>query len=209
MSKNKKNKKNKKNSNDRGKDLEKTLPAPSISERPLMQSDNAEKIHFKRMKKIHWVHDINIAFVAFLMISILFPSVLLSSFGLSLYAAEKSYPRELIARGDLMVSRSILASQLQVDDLLLIRTGNLWQIDGLRVLSASTIAGKSTIVATTKTGFLKTFVFAKDSSTYIVTRRISLLGYFPLVYSRTVMKILLILLILVLNLQLRIKRLRH
>lgn len=203
MPKNKKNKKNKE------RDIGATYPAPIIPVHPLMLPDLEERIHFKRMRKIHWVHDINIAFVAFLMVSTIFPPILLSGFGFSVYAAEKSYPRELIGRGDLMVARSIMASQLQVEDLLLIRSGNLWRIDGLRVVSASTINGNSTILAETKTGFMVTYVFAKDSSTYVVVRRISLLGYFPLLYSRLVIKILIILLILLLNLRLRLKRLRN
>ncbi len=208
MAKNKKNKKNKKDKQEK-KCREEinglATPAPIYPVRPLPPASLEERVHFRRLKKIHWIHDLNIAFVAFLVVVTIFPSILLSGFGVAVFAADKSYPRDSIVKGDLMVAHSVLASQLHIDDLLLMTTGNLRRIDALHVISAVTTEGGSTILAATNTGSVETFVFAKDSGTYLVNRRIPKLGYIPFVFSLLIVKIMVTIFILLLNWRLRRK----
>lgn len=169
------------------------------------------QVHVKRRRKLNWVHGINTLLVAYLLLVAIVPGVMSSAFGTAVYAAKSAHPGALIAKGDLMVCNELPASQLKVNDVLLVRDGNSWRLDARQVTSVTT-SGSLTTVNTGSTGGAaidKTYVLPKDSASYKVSRVIPRLGYVPMILSSTIMKILVGLFILVLNLTVHFRRLRR
>jgi len=171
----------------------------------------ARHVHVRRRRKLNWVHGINTLLVAYLLLVAIVPAVMSSAFGTAIYASKTTHPGVLIAKGDLMVCTELPASQLKVNDVLLVRDGNSWHLDARQITSVTT-AGALTTVNTGSTGGTaidKTYVLPKDSGSYKVSRVIPKLGYVPIVLSSTLVKVLGGLFVLILNLTIHFRRLRR
>lgn len=171
----------------------------------------AQRVHVRRRRKLNWVHGINTLFVAYLLMVAIVPAVMSSAFGTAVYASKVAHPGVLIAKGDLMVCSELPASQLKVNDVLLVRDGNSWRLDARQVTSVATSGDLSTITTASTDGAAidKTYVLPKDGGSYKVSRVIPKLGYVPIILSSTIAKVLGGLLILVLNLTVHYRRLRR
>lgn len=196
-------------------------PAPAATQDPFVEAEIrqtpvakpsahvARRVHVRRRRKINWVHGINTALVAYLLIVAIFPAVMSSAFGMAVYASKNAHPGALIAKGDLMVCTELPASKLKVNDILLVRDGNSWHLDARQVTSIST-AGDLSTVSTASTGGVaidKTYVLPRDSGSYKVSRVIPKLGIVPIILSSTIVKLIGGLLILALNLIVHYRRL--
>lgn len=173
-------------------------------------SQGAHRVHVRRRRKLNWVHGINTALVAYLLMVAIVPAVLSSAFGTAVYASKVPHPGALIAKGDLMVCSELPASQLKVNDVLLVRDGNSWHLDARQVTSVTTTGDLSTITTASTGGAAidKTYVLPRDGGSYKVSRVIPKLGYVPIVLSSTIAKVLGGLFILVLNMGVHYRRLR-
>ncbi len=169
----------------------------------------AHRVHVRRRRKLNWVHGVNTLLVAYLLMVAIVPAVLSSAFGMAIYASKAAYPGALIAKGDLMVSTILPASQLKVNDVLLVRDGNSWRLDARQVTSVTTNGDLSTVTTASTGGAVvdKTYVLPKDGGTYKVSRVIPELGYIPIVLSSMIVKVMGGLFILVLNLVVHYRRL--
>ncbi len=170
----------------------------------------AQRVHVRRRRKLNWVHGINTLLVVYLLMVAIVPAILSSAFGTAIYASKVAHPGALIAKGDLMVCTELPASQLKVNDVLLVRDGNSWRLDARQVTSVTTSNDLSTITTASTGGVAidKTYVLPKDGGSYKVSRVIPKLGYVPIVLSSTISKVLGGLFILVLNLTVHFRRLR-
>lgn len=171
----------------------------------------AHRVHVRRRRKLNWVHGINTLLVAYILMVAIVPAVMSSAFGTAVYAAKAAHPGVLIAKGDLMVCSELPASQLKVNDVLLVRDGNSWRLDTRQITSVTTTGDLSTITTASTGGAAidKTYVLPKDGGSYKVSRVIPKLGYVPIVLSSTIAKVLGGLFILVLNLSVHYRRLRR
>lgn len=169
----------------------------------------AQRVHVRRRRKLNWVHGVNTLLVAYLLMVSIVPAVLSSAFGMAIHASKAAYPGALIAKGDLMVSTILPASQLKVNDVLLVRDGNSWRLDARQVTSVTTNGDLSTVTTASTGGAVvdKTYVLPKDGGTYKVSRVIPELGYIPIVLSSMIVKVMGGLFILVLNLVVHYRRL--
>lgn len=171
----------------------------------------ARRVHVRgRRRKINWVHDINIISAVFIAIAVVMPSILSSAFGLVIYASKSSHPNVLIFSGDLMVSKVLPASQLNINDLLLVRNPNSWKLAVRQVTSNSTNGVLSTITTASSSGggFDNTYVLASDARSYKVSQVIPKLGYIPIVLTSGAAKGVALLALLILNLTVYIRRSR-
>lgn len=190
---------------------------PSPVERPANSHVGAhvpqgvQRVHVHRRRKLNWVHGINTLLVAYVLMVAIVPAVMSSAFGTAVYASKVAHPGALIAKGDLMVCTELPASQLKVNDVLLVRDGNSWRLDVRQVTSVATTGDLSTITTASTGGAAidKTYVLPKDGGSYKVSRVIPKLGYVPIVLSSTIAKVLGGLFILVLNLMVHYRRLRR
>lgn len=173
-------------------------------------SRGARRVHVRRRRRVNWVHGVNTFLVVYLLLVAIVPAVLSSAFGMAIYASKSSHPGALIASGDLMVSMVMPASQLKVNDVLLVRDWNLWQLDARQVTSNTSSGALSTITtaSTGGTAIDKTYVMPKNSGSYVVSRVIPKLGYVPIVLSSSVAKVLGGLFVLALNLTVHYRRSR-
>lgn len=184
------------------------LPKPE-AELPLPKVGH--RTHAPRMRKIHWVHGINTALVAYLLFATIIPVILSSAFGMAIYASNFSKPSILISKGDLIVCQELPASKIKVRDVLLVRDGNSWRLDA-RHVTGNTNDGTLSTISTSSTDGLaidKTYVLPVSSQTYKVSRIIPKLGYVSLFLSSTIVKILGGLSILILNLMAHYRRARR
>jgi len=171
----------------------------------------AKNVHMRSWRKIHWVQDINIIFVAFLIIVAIAPSALSSGFGLAIYASKTSHPLVLISSGDLLVSQVTRASQLKVNDLLLVRDGNSWRLATRVVTAKTTNGGFSTITTASTRGGIgdETNRLANNSRSYKVLHVTPKLGYVPIILASPIAKIGGGIFMLILNLAVYGKRFRR
>lgn len=189
---------------------------PSPAERPANSQvgahvpGGAQRVHVRRRRKLNWVHGINTLLVAYLLMVAIVPAIMSSAFGTAVYASKVAHPGALIAKGDLMVCTELPASQLKVNDVLLVRDGNSWRLDARQVTSITTTGDLSTVTTASTGGAAidKTYVLPKDGGSYKVSRVIPKLGYAPIVLSSTITKVLGGLFVLVLNLTVHYRRLR-
>lgn len=184
-------------------------PSPAIAN--AHGEKGARRVHVRRRRKLNWVHGVNTLLVTYLLLVAIVPAVMSSAFGTAVYASKSAHPGALISKGDLMVCTELPASQLKVNDVLLVRDGNSWRLDARQVTSVST-SGSVTTVNTGSTGGAaidKTYVLPKDSGSYKVSRVIPRLGYVAIILSSTIVKVLGGLFILVLNLTVHFRRLRR
>jgi hypothetical protein len=171
----------------------------------------ARRAHVRRRRKINWVHGINTFLVGYILLVAILPAILLSLFGMAVYASNSSHPEVLISQGDLMVSHKLLSSQLKVNDVLLVRDGNSWRLDARQVTSNNLSGGVSTITTASTGGTVSenTYVLAQNAVSYKVTRVIPKLGYIPIVLSSIIVKIVGGLCLLILNLTVHQRRFRR
>jgi hypothetical protein len=171
----------------------------------------ARQVRVRRRRKINWVHGVNTVLVGYLLLAAIVPAVLSSAFGTAVYASQITRSGVLIAKGDLMVCKELPASQLQVNDVLLVRDGNSWRLDARQVTSNVTTGALSTVTTSSTGGAAvdETYVLAKDARSYQVTRVIPKLGYVAILFSSIYVKVLGGLFILILNLIVHIRRSRR
>lgn len=184
-------------------------PSPAIAN--AHGEKGVRRVHVRRRRKLNWVHGVNTLLVAYLLLVAIVPAVMSSAFGTAVYASKTAHPGALIAKGDLMVCTELPASQLKVNDVLLVRDGSSWRLDARQVTSVST-AGSLTTVNTGSTGgaaFEKSYVLPKDGGSYKVSRVIPRLGYVAIILSSTIAKVLGGLFVLILNLTVHFRRLRR
>ncbi len=170
----------------------------------------ARRVHLRKRRKINWVNNINIIAIAFVAIVVLGPSVLSSAFGMAIYASKASHPAALISGGDLMVAKAFPASELKVNDVLLIRNDISWKLAVHQVTSNTTDGTLSTITTASTHGVAidATHVMANNASSYKVLRVFPELGYVPIIFASPIAKILGFLFIAILNLTVYIRRSR-
>jgi len=168
----------------------------------------ARSINVRRVRNIHWVHDINIIFIAFITIVAIGPFILSSAFGAAIHAPKESYPTAMILRGDLMVSTILPASELKVNDVLLVRNNISWKLDLHQVVSNTTNAEISTITTIPNRGrtYPTTQVLDSNVQSYKVSQVIPKLGYVPIILASSVTKVSGALFIVILNLTAYVRR---
>ena len=190
--------------------LKSGAPATAVPAKSAPVRTGARRVHVRRRRKMNWVHGVNTFLVAYLLLVAIVPAVLSSAFGMAIYASKVPHPGALIARGDLMVSKLIPTSSLKVNDVLLVRDGNSWRLDARQVTSNTTSGDLSTITTASIGGVAldKTYVMAKNSGSYMVSRVIPKLGYAAIILSSTLVKVLGGLFILILNLTVHYRRSR-
>jgi hypothetical protein len=181
--------------------------APVVSSTPGV----ARLVHVRRRRKINWVHGINTFLAAYVVLVAIVPSLLLSAFGMAVYASNGSHPSVLISQGDLMVSHVLPAAQLKANDVLLERDGHLWNLEVRQVISNTTNGALSTITTASTGGIAidEAHVLANNAGIYEVSRVIPKLGYVPIILSSIIVKVLGGLFILILNLTVHMRRSRR
>ncbi len=186
----------------------------SVSKTPALDvvavQARARRVKVRSKRKINWVHRINNLFVVYLVIVLTFPIVLSSAFGMAIYASKSSHPNALIFSGDLMVSKVLTASQLNVNDLLLVRDPNSWKLGIRQVISSATNGGVSTITTASihSVPVNETNFSASNARSYKVSQVIPKLGYVPIVLASSLTKGLVLLALLILNLTVYLRRFR-
>ena len=178
---------------------------------PLPKRKPAPARHVAIRRKRNWVHEINTAFVVYLVTAVLIPSVLSAGFGLALYASKVSHPAVAISTGDMMLVNFLPISSVKAGDVLLMRDGSSWNLDTREVVSNST-AGSLTTLTTSSTGKVpisSTSVMSKDEKAYKVTRVIPKLGYVPMVLTSALAKFLGAFFVLMLNMVFMYRRSRR
>ncbi len=169
------------------------------------------RMHFRKRRQLNWVHGVNTLFVAFVVVVSLIPAILSSVYGVGIYASKTPHSRATIATGDLIVSRALPASDLKVNDVILVRDANTWHLD-VREVTASTSASGTTTLATTTTGGTateKTDTMLAGTEAFRVSTIIPKLGYIPMFFASTFVKVLGGFFILILNLIVHYRRSRR
>lgn len=167
--------------------------------------------HPPRRLRLNWVHGINTLFVAYIALVLVLPAILSSFFGLSIYASKVAHPGVSISSGDLMICRVVPAVGLKVNDVVLVRDGNIWRLDVRQITSNSSDATNSTITtaSTSGTPTTKTFVMPIVSSMYKVSSIVPKLGYVLIFFGATITKVIGALFILILNMTVHSRRVRR
>lgn len=172
---------------------------------------HARRMHFRKRPHLNWVHGVNTAFVGFVVVVSLVPAILSSADGVAIYASKTPHSKATIATGDLIVSRVVPASNLKVNDVLLVRDANTWHLD-VRQVTSSTSASGTVTLATTSTGGAATekiYVMPESAKTFRVSSIIPKLGYVTMVFGSTLVKVVGGFFILVLNLIVHYRRSRR
>jgi len=178
---------------------------------PLPKRKSAPARHVAIRRKRNWIHTLNTAFVAYIVLASIVPSILSSAFGLGLYASKASHSAVAISTGDMMLTNLTPVSSLKAGDVLLMRDGGSWLMDARQVVSNATSGSYSTMT-TSSTGTVaiaSTSVMSKDGLAYKVTRIIPTLGYVPMILSSALAKILGGLFMLILNIIVMFRRSRR
>ncbi len=167
-------------------------------------------VHFPR-RRLNWVHGLNTLLVTYIVLVSVLPAVLSSFFGVAIYASKVAHPGASIASGDLMVCKQLAASDLKVNDVVLLRNGNTWRLDPRQVVSRTSDASLSTVTTASTAGQASntTLSMANTSEVYKVSTIVPKLGYVPMILSDTITKVIGALLILVLNLMVHYRRSRR
>ncbi len=169
----------------------------------------ARRVQVRSKRKVNLVHGINALFVAYLLLVSVMPSVLSSAFGMAIYASKSSHPNAQIFSGDLMVSKVLPASELKVNDLLLVRHANSWKMDVRQVTSSATNGGISTITTASIHGgdsVGETNFSANNEKSYKVSQLIPKFGYISIILTSSLTKGFGLLALLILNLAVFIRR---
>lgn len=169
-------------------------------------------IHLRRRRRrINWVHVLNLSLISYIVLVSILPAVLSSFFGVAIYASKVSHPGASIAAGDLMICQEMRASDVKVNDVVLVRDGNTWRLDARQVTSKTSGATESTIntASTSAVANSKTYVMSNTSQVYKVSTIVPKLGIVPMILASTVVKVLGALFALILNLSVHYRRARR
>ncbi len=169
------------------------------------------RMHFRKRRQLNWVHGVNTLFVAFVVVVSLIPAILSSVYGVAIFASKTPHPSAMIATGDLIVSRALPASDLKVNDVILVRDANSWHLDVRQVTSSSSASGTTTLATTTTGGTAteKTYAMPIGTTAYRVSTIIPKLGYIPMLFASTFVKVVGGFFILLLNLVVHYRRSRR
>lgn len=167
-------------------------------------------VHFPR-RRISWIHGINTLLVTYIILVSVLPAMLSSFFGIGVYASKVSHPYASISAGDLMITRQLLARDLRVNDVLLVRNADTWRLDA-RQVTARTKDATGTILTTVSTrgqSSTRQFSMSDTSKVFKVSTIVPKLGYVPMILSSTLTKVLGGLFVLFLNVRVHFQRSRR
>ena len=180
-----------------------------------------ERGHFNRLKRHQvreqrkdWMHIINIAFIALVALVAIVPAALSTYFGIEVYASRSDSANVSIYQGDLMISKLVSASKLNVGDVLLLRNEHTWHLEVRQVtfISTSSSSGIDLTSITTESdaGAVSRDSYNIISATHIhkVTSVIPKFGDFMVVFTSILTKITVGLFFLILNIAVQIRRAR-
>lgn len=185
------------------------IPAENMNN--AVSPTGAKLVFVRKLHAIHWVHDLNLAFITLALIFGMTPFILSSGVDIELTAAKDSYPRWSISKGDLIVSKIVPASQIEVNDLLFLRHDISWEMDIRQVLFKVTNENISTITTSPlHGGTLETITkLASDKNSYKISKVIPNIGYASIILSSSLVKFFGALFILILNAIVFIRRKRR
>lgn len=112
----------------------------------------AHHINWTKKHPIHWMHLINFLFVAYVAFSLIVPTLLSTFLKTEVYAASSSSSSANVHRGDLMISKLMPVSHLNVNDVVLLRNGHSWNLEVRQVQAISASAAGNTTSITTGSG---------------------------------------------------------
>lgn len=123
-------------------------------------------VECKKEHHIHWMHTVNVSFVAFITILALLPGTLATFFGVSLYSAHRSNFAGAIHKGDLMITRLTPISQLRTDDLILVRQSSTWtpEVRKVKQISATSNGLSTSITSETDKGVSSSSTISNNSN---------------------------------------------
>ena len=107
--------------------------------------------HYIRGYHLDWLHAFNIAFIAFIAFVAVVPALLLTYFGIAIYASSSTNMNSSIYQGDLMISELMPVSRLNLGDVVLLRNEHTWDLEVRQVTVASTPSGGDLTTITTET----------------------------------------------------------
>jgi len=190
-----------------------SLPADVATEHIRFDKTQEQVKHHVREQHLDWLHVFNIAFIAFIALVALFPTLLSTFFGTAIYASSSSSAQASIYRGDLMVSKIIPASELNLGDVLLLRNEFSWDFEVRQVtVSSTSIDGELTTIATeTETGAASSDSYVIDSATLVhkITSVIPKLGDATIILTSIAAKIGIGVSLLALNVVVQLRRARR
>ena len=158
--------------------------------------------HVRKRRKMNWVFRINTAYVIFLLLVTIVPSMMNNVLNLAIYSSKLPHTGVSINKGDLIETRLTPAIYLKESDVLLIRNETSWFLDIRQVTSSTSSGGMTTIntAATAGPTNPEAYVVSDTSKVYKVARVVPGLGYTQMVLASTPAKVLGGLFILGLNL---------
>lgn len=190
-----------------------SLPADVATENIRFSRTREPVKQHVREQHLDWLHIFNISFIAFIALVALFPTLLATFFGTAIYASSSSSAQASIYRGDLMVSKIIPASELNLGDVLLLRNEFSWDFEVRQVtVSSTSVGGDLTTIATeTETGAASSDSYVLDSATpvYKITSVIPKLGDATIILTSIAAKISIGVSLLVLNVVIQFRRVRR
>jgi hypothetical protein len=171
----------------------------------------AHKSHLPKKRKMRWIHGINIAFITYMLIVNITPMILTNYLNVAIYPSKVAHPGVSIFQGDLMIASVMPIADLKINDVLLVRDSNTWNLDVRQVMSKAS-SGDMSIVVTVPTGGLpinKTYILQKSTDVHKITNIIPKLGYVPIVLASTMARIVAGLFWLIINIVARFRRARR
>ncbi|MDP1711780.1 MAG: hypothetical protein Q8K86_04910 [Candidatus Nanopelagicaceae bacterium] len=190
-----------------------SLPADVSNENIRLNTTRESSKQQVREQHLDWLHIFNISFIAFIALVALFPTLLSTFFGTAIYASSSSSAQASIYRGDLMVSKIIPASELNLGDVLLLRNEFSWDFEVRQVtVSSTSAAGDLTTIATeSETGAASSDSYVLDSRTRVhkITSVIPKLGDATIILTSIAAKIGIGISLLALNVIVQFRRARR
>lgn len=190
-----------------------SLPADVTTENIRLNRDRPSVKHHVREHQLDWLHIFNMAFIAFIALVALFPTVLSTYFGTAVYASSSSSAHTSIYHGDLMVSKIVPTSELKFGDVLLLRNEFSWDFEVRQVTVISTPNGGdlTTITTENETGATSSDSYVIGSATPIhkITSVIPKLGDVTIILTSIPAKIVIGISLLVLNVAVQFRRARR
>ena len=189
------------------------LSQPVANDDDNIHGPKRHHVDWGRRHHVDWMHFINFAFVAYIACVSVIPPVLSAYFDTAVYAATSSIPGATIYRGDLMVSKFVPVSKLNVNDVVLLRDEHTWNLKVRKVQDISTLGGGALTTITTGSdlGAASRNSYTLNSATRIhkVTSVIAGIGSLSIIVTSIFVKIGGGLFILTLNIIVHIRRVRR
>lgn len=190
-----------------------SLPADVVTESRRFAKTHEPVKQPVREQHIDWLHVFNISFIAFITLVALFPTGLATFFGTAIYASSSSSAHASIYHGDLMVSKIIPASELNLGDVLLLRNEFSWDFEVRQVtVSSTSIDGNLTTITTVaETGAESSDSYVIDGATLVhkITSVIPKLGDATIILTSIAAKIGIGISLLALNVVVQFRRARR